>query len=118
MKNIHILKNETEYEDVLAEVEKLWGAEPDTSEGDQLDLLLLLVKDYNEKFYKLPELDPIEAIKYQMEEEGLNQSALAKRFGISRGVISEVLNNKKPLSLNLIKYLYHDLGIPPSILLS
>ena len=118
MEHIKTIKTEQVYEDTLVQIEKLWEAAPNTTEGDLLDILLLLVKDYEKKHYPIPQLDPIEAIKYEMEERGLNQASLAKRFGVSKGVVSEVLSRKKPLSLNFIKFLYKDLGIPPQILLA
>lgn len=113
-----LIKTEQEYDAALVEMEGIWGAEPNTPEGDRLDILLLLVKNYEAKHYVLPELDPIEAIKYEMEERGLKQTDLAKDFGISKSKVSEVLNRKKPLTLNFIKFVHKHLGIPADVLLA
>lgn len=112
------IKTEQDYDNALVEMEKIWGAEPNTPEGDRLDVLLLLVKNFEVTNYPLPELDPIEAIRYEMEERGLNQSDLAKDFGISKSKVSEVLNRKKPLTLNFIKFVHKHLGISADILLA
>jgi HTH-type transcriptional regulator / antitoxin HigA len=112
------IKTEQDYDNAMVEIEKIWGAKPNTPEGDRLDILLLLVENFEAKHYPLPELDPIEAIKYEMEEQGINQAELSRLFGISKGVVSEVLNRKKPLTLNFIKFVHKKLGISADVLLA
>ncbi len=112
------IKTEQDYDNALVEIEKIWGAEPNTPNGDRLDILLLLVKNFEAINYPMPELDPIEAIKYEMEERGIKQVDLAKSFGLSKGKISEVLNRKKPLTLSFIKYVHKNLGISAEVLLT
>lgn len=116
--DINPIKTEQDYDNALVEIEQIWGAAPNTPAGDRLDILLLLVQDFETKHYPLPELDPIEAIKYEMEEKGLNQSDIARIFGISKSKVSEVLNRKKPLTLNFIKSVHKNLGISADVLLA
>ena len=111
------IKTDDEYKAALQELEKVWNAKRDTPEGDILELLALVIDDYESKQFPMPALDPIEAIKYQMEERGLHQKDLTPYFG-SKSRVSEVLNRKKPLTLKMIKNLYKDFGIPAETLLS
>lgn len=114
---IRTIKSEEQYKEVLKEIEKVWTAKRDTPEGDLLDILLLLVEQYEKKYYPIESLDPIDAIKYEMEENGLSQRDMVKYFG-SKERVSEVLNRKRPLTLKMIKTLYHELGIPAASLLA
>lgn len=114
---IKTIKTETEYKAALQELEKVWNAKRDTPEGDILELLALVIDDYESKKFPMPALDPIEAIKYQMQERGMHQKDLMPYFG-SKSRVSEVLNRKKPLTLKMIKTLYKDFGIPAETLLS
>lgn len=118
MEMIRPIKNEQEYELALKQMEKVFHAKPNTAEGDTLELLSLIIGDYQDKHYKIEAPDPIEAIKIEMEEQGLSQAALAKRFGMSKSTLSEVLNGKKQMSLILLKSFHKDLGIPANVLLS
>lgn len=112
------IKNEQEYELALKEMSKVFHAKPDTPEGDRLQLLALVIGDYEDKNHKIKPLTAIEALQCEMEEQGINQAALAKRVGMSTSTISEVLNGKKQMSLTMIKNLYHHFGIPAETLLS
>ncbi|WP_221394107.1 type II toxin-antitoxin system HigA family antitoxin [Dyadobacter sp. NIV53] len=114
---IRPIKTETEYKAALQELEKIWSAKRDTPEGDIFELLALVIDDYESKQFPMPALDPIEAIKYQMEERGLHQKDLLPYFG-SKSRVSEILNRKKPLTLKMIKTLFKDFGIPAETLLS
>lgn len=110
------IKNKTEYRLALKKLEELWGSTLNTPKGDLLDLMLLVIDQYEEKAFPFPKLDPIEAIKYKMREEGLSQSDLVPYFG-TKSRVSEVLNRKKPLTLKMIKNLHLKFGIPAETLL-
>ena len=109
------IKTETDYEAALAEVERLFDATPDTPEGDRLDVLATLIEAYEAAHYRIPAPDPIAAIKYHMESRGLARRDLEPYLG-SRARVAEVLNRKRPLSLEMIRHLHTGLGIPADIL--
>ena len=119
MENFEIkpIKNETEYKESFKKSNEVWAAKPNTKEGDMLELLLMVIEKYEAEHYPMPKLDPIEAIKYKMEENNLSQKDLVKYFG-TKSRVSEVLNKKKPLTLKMIKTLYQNFGIPASTLLA
>ena len=108
------IRTEADYEAALAEIERLFDAEPATPEGDRLDVMVTLVEAYEAQHYPIPEPDPVEAIKYTMESRGLSRSDLEPYIG-SRARVAEVLNRKRPLSLNMIRRLYAGLGIPADV---
>ncbi len=118
MEAIKLIKTEQDYKLALQQMEVLFHAKPNTTEGDTLELLALIIENYEEKHYKIEALTPLEALKCEMEEQGLTQSNLAKRFGMSKSTISEIINGKKEMSLRFIKYLHNDLGVSAEILLS
>lgn len=118
MEALRPIKNEQEYEESLKRLEKIFHAKRNTPEGDILEVLSLLVHEYEEKHHKIEPLSPIEALRYEMEEQGLTQTSLAKRFGMSKSTVSEVLNGKKQMSVRFMKYLHHELGISASVLLA
>jgi HTH-type transcriptional regulator/antitoxin HigA len=119
MENITIapIKTVEEYTAAMNNIRRLWDCPENSKEADLLEVLSILVEDYEKKHYIIEPLDPIEAIKYKMEEEGLNQKDLVKYFG-SKERVSEVLNKKRPLTLRMIKNLYHNLGISADSLLA
>ena len=109
------IRTEADYEAALAEIECLFDAAPATPEADRLDVMVTLVEAYEAQHYPIPEPDPVEAIKYTMESRGLSRSDLEPYIG-SRARVAEVLNRKRPLSLNMIRRLYAGLGIPADVL--
>jgi HTH-type transcriptional regulator / antitoxin HigA len=113
-----VIKTEREYEAALEEVETLMASDPKpgTKKGDLLELLTLLISNYENEYYPLELPDPIEAIKFRMEQEGLSQRDLIPYIG-SRSKVSEVLNGKIPLSLKMIRSVNKGLGIPAEVLL-
>ena len=113
--NITPIKTEQNYDVALARVEQLWGATPDTPDGDELDILFTLVEAYEAQHHPITPPDPIEAIKYEMEIKGLKRKDLEAYLG-SRSRVSEVFNRKRGLSINMIKNLHKGLGIPLSSL--
>ncbi len=109
------IKTETDYEDALKAVEQLWGASYGSPDADKLDVLVTLVEAYEEEHYPIPPPDPIEAIRHYMENQGLSEHDLEPYFG-SHVCVSEVLNRQRSLSLDMIRNLHNELGIPADIL--
>lgn len=110
------IKTERDYQNALKQIEKLWDAKPNTAKGDRLEVLVTLVEAYEEKHYKIEPPDAIEAIKFRMEQLGLKQSDLAKYLG-GRSRVSEVLNRKRKLTVDMMRSLRKHLDIPPESLL-
>ncbi|HEX9870719.1 MAG TPA: transcriptional regulator [Candidatus Tectomicrobia bacterium] len=113
---IRPIKTEADYQAALVEIERLFDAAPNTPAGDRLDVLATLVEAYEERYYSLPAPDPIEAITYHMESRGLSRRDLEPYLG-SRARVAEVLNRKRPLSLEMIRRLHTGLGIAADILI-
>ena len=109
--NIKPIKTEQDYRQAMADIDKLWGAKVGTPKGDHLDILLVLVDDYENKHYQIDAPDPVDAILFRMEQLGLQRSDLEAYIG-QKGRVSEVLNHKRPLSLNMIRKLHSGLNIP------
>ncbi len=118
METIRPIKTEEEYNRALKQMESIFHAQKNTPEGDKLEVLALLIGDYESKHYPMRQLSAIEALKAEMEEQGLTQSGLAERFGMSKGAISEIINGKKQMSVRFMKFLHKDLGIPADVLLA
>ncbi|MBF0589955.1 MAG: transcriptional regulator [Magnetococcales bacterium] len=110
------IKTEQDYMAALAEVEHLMDAEPDTSEGDRLDVLVTLIEAYESKHHAIDMPDPIEAIKFRMEQMDLTRKDLEPYIG-SRARVSEVLNRQRQLSLQMIRRLHEGLKIPAEVLI-
>jgi HTH-type transcriptional regulator/antitoxin HigA len=111
------IKTENDYINALNEIEKIIDAKKDTPEGDKLDILVTLVEAYEENNYPILPPDPVEAIIHQMESQGLSRKDLEPLIG-SRARVSEILNRKRSLSLNMIRRLQKGLGIPAEILVT
>lgn len=109
--NIKPIKSEEDYEAVLTRIESLWGSESDTPKGDDLDILITLVDAYEREHYPIDPPDPIDAIKFRMEQNGITRKDLEPYIG-SRGRVSEVLNRKRELSIQMIRELHTNLRIP------
>ena len=112
-----ILKTEEAYDNALERTIEIFHAEKGSPEFDELELLLLLVKDYEDRHYHIPGPDPIEVIKLKLEEKGLKQKDLEHIIG-SKGYVSLVLSGKKELTLKMVKGLHQFLGIPAEIFLA
>ncbi|MBN1866355.1 transcriptional regulator [Candidatus Sumerlaeota bacterium] len=113
---IRPIKTEADYQAALREIERHFDAQPDTPEGDRLEVLVTLVAAYEEKHYAISLPDPIEAILYHMESRGLARRDLEPYIG-SRARVSEVLNRKRPLTMEMIRNLHTGLGISSDILI-
>ena len=109
--DIQPIKNEKDYDQALADIEVLWGAEEGTEKGDKLDVLLVLAENYEEKHHQISPPDPIEAIKFRMEQQGLTRKDLEPFIG-GRGRVSEVMNYRRGLSISMIRSLHANLSIP------
>jgi HTH-type transcriptional regulator/antitoxin HigA len=109
------IKTENDYLNALHEIEKLIDARKDTPEGDRFDIIVTLVEAYEENNYQILPPDPVEAIIHQMESQGLSRKDLEPLIG-SRARVSEILNRKRSLSLNMIRKLQKGLGISAEIL--
>lgn len=111
-----VIKTEAEYEAALAYLDSLMDAEPNSPQEEELELFAVLVENYERERYPIGLPDPIEAIKFRMEQQGLTRKDLEKYIG-NQSKISEVLNRKRPLSLAMIRALHQGLGIPAEVLL-
>ncbi len=111
------IKTELDYNDSINRIEYLWGAKKDTTEGDELDLLVTIVESYEMKHFPIAPPDPVDAIQFRMEQMGMTKSDLAKYLG-SQSRVSEVLGRKRKLTLKMVKSLYKELKIPADILLA
>jgi HTH-type transcriptional regulator/antitoxin HigA len=111
------IRSEADYEAALKEIEKLMESTPGTPEGDRMDVLVTLVEAYEAKTFPIPEPnDPVEVLEYYMESRGLSRSDLAAYLG-SKERVSEVLNRKRGLSLEMIRRLHQELGIPSDLMM-
>ena len=113
------IKTATEYEAYLDWVDKMFDrkTEPNSPQGEVLQVVLLLIKQYEDQNYPIPTPNPIEAIKLKMEEKGLKNKDLIGIVG-SKGYISSLLTGRKPLTLEIAKIFHKKLGVPAEILLS
>jgi HTH-type transcriptional regulator / antitoxin HigA len=111
-----VIKTESEYEAALTRIEKLMDAKLDTPQGDELELLSLLVHDYEERTFPIDKPDPVTAIRFRMEQQGLKPKDLVPFLG-SRSRVSEILSGRRKLSLKMIRALVSGLRIPSDILL-
>ena len=116
--NIYPIHNDADYKSALKEISALMTSDPElgTEEGDRLDVLTTLVQAYESKHFPIAAPDPVEAIKFRMEQNGLSIKDLEPLIGKSNRVY-EVLNRKRPLTLNMIRKLHEELGIPAEALI-
>ena len=111
-----LIKSEDDYNLALTRIEQLMDSKPGSPEFDELELLSTLVEIYEDEHFPIEMPDPVTAIKFRMEQLGLNQQALVPFIG-SRSKVSGVLNGKRPLTLAMMRSLHKGLGIPSDILL-
>lgn len=113
---IRPIKTEKDYDLALARVNKIFDAKPNTDEGDELDILVTLIEKYEQINYPIPEPDPIEAIKFMMEQNGLTDADLGIILN-SRSRVSEIFKRKRALTIKQIRVLTEVLHIPASTLI-
>jgi HTH-type transcriptional regulator/antitoxin HigA len=111
------IKTGRDYRNALKAIEKLWDAKPNSPRGDRLEVLVTLVEAYEQKHYRIEPPDPIEAVKFRMEQLGLKSADLAKILG-GRSRASEVLNKKRKLTVEMMRSLRKHLGVPAESLLA
>jgi HTH-type transcriptional regulator/antitoxin HigA len=114
--NVTPIKTDADFRTALSEIERLWDAEPETPEGDRLDVLMTLVETYERRHHPMPSADPIAAIEFMMEQRSMTRADLEPIIG-SSGRVSEVLNRRRALTLPMIRRLSEELRIPPEILI-
>ena len=113
---IRPIRTKTDYERTLKEIESLWGAREGTPEGDRLDVLATLVAAYEEKRFPMDPPEPLDAIRFRLEQQGLDSRALVGIIG-SRSRVYEVMQGKRGLSLEMIRRLHQRFGIPTDVLI-
>jgi HTH-type transcriptional regulator / antitoxin HigA len=116
MSDVRPIRTLEDYELALAEAEALWGSASGTPDGDQLDVLATLIDAYESQHYPMDPPDPVEAIKFRMEQQGLTRKDLEGIIG-SRASVAEVLQRKRGLSIAMIRRLQGELGIPAEVLI-
>src|SRR3954454_16609843 len=110
------IRTKADYKRALSEAERLWGAKSGTPKGDRLDVLATLIDAYETRHYPMDPPDPIEAIQFRMEQQGLTRKDLEPLIG-TRTRVAEVLNRKRNLSIEMIRRLHQQLGIPAEVLI-
>jgi HTH-type transcriptional regulator / antitoxin HigA len=110
------IRTKADYNKALAELERLWGAKSGTREGDRLDVLATLIDAYEARHYPMDPPDPIAAIQFRMEQQGLSRKDLEPLIG-SRARVAEVMNRKRNLSIDMIRRLHEALGISAEVLI-
>jgi len=111
-----IIKTREEYDQALQRLETIFEAKPGTTEGDELELLALLIENYENEHFPVDLPDPIEAVKFRMEQLGYTDRDLVKVLGF-RSRVSEILNRKRKLSIGMIRRLNKELHIPTDVLI-
>jgi HTH-type transcriptional regulator/antitoxin HigA len=110
------IRTKADYEKALSDAEHLWGAKSSTPAGDRLDVLATLIDAYEADHYPMDPPDPVEAIKFRMEQQGLSRKDLEPFIG-TRTRVAEVLNRKRSLSIGMIRRLHKHLGISADVLI-
>ena len=114
--NDKLIKTKKDYQQALDRLEVIFDAKPNTNEGDELEMLGLLIETYEKEHFPISYPDPVEAIKFRMEQMGYSQVDLAKVVGLKSRAI-EILNKKRKLSLEMIRKLHETLSIPTDVLI-
>jgi len=115
--NIKLIKVEADYKKAEKRLEQIFHSKPGTKENDELQILVLLMEKYeDDTIGEFPDPDPIEAIKFKMEQMGLQQKDLARIIGL-KSRASEILSRKRPMSVNIIRKISKGLSIPADILI-
>lgn len=117
MKITKLISNEQEYNEVVKRIDELFHAVPGTADGNEVELLILLVRQYDLINYPIPEPDPVEYLKFIMEQKSLKQKDLVEYLG-NRGAVSKILNRKRSLTLEMIKNLKRGLGLSADALIN
>lgn len=111
-----IIKTEKQYQQALLRMEEIFDSKQKSSSSDELELLVLLIENYEKEKYPIEMPDPIEAIKFRMEQLGYKQKDLANLIGF-KGRLSEIFNRKRKLNINMVRKIHASLGIPADVLI-
>ena len=114
--NIRPIKTEQDYQMALQRLEEIFDAKPNSKEGDELEILSILIEKYESKNFPIDMPDPIEAIKFRMDQLGMKQKDLAEAVGFNSRV-SEILNKKRKLTIEMVRNLSEKLRIPTEVLI-
>lgn len=114
--NIKPIRNEEDYQNALQKLDEIFDAKKGTEEGDELEILIILVDNYENEHFPIGMPDPIEAIKFRMEQMGMKQKDLEEVFGF-KSRVSEILNKKRKLTLEMVRKLNTTLHIPTEVLI-
>ncbi len=117
MMRVRPIRTQADHEAAVAQIEKLWGAAPDSEEAETLEVLAVLVDAYENEHVEILPPDPIDAILFSMEQRGMARADLQEVLGVSRGRRSEVLSGKRGRSKAMIQRLVDHLDIPAEILI-
>lgn len=110
------IRSEKEYQKALIRLEEIFDAKTGTKEGDELEVLSILIDNYENEHFPIDSPDPIDAIKFRMDQLGIKQKDLANIIGF-KSRVSEIINKKRKLSLNMIRKLHAQLNIPTEVLI-
>jgi len=111
------IRDEASHRQALAEIRRLWGSAPGTPDGDRLDVLMVLADAYEAEHHAIEPPDPIEAIEVRMAELGIDRAGLGELLGIAGGRVSEILNRKRRLTIEMMRVLARKLNISERCLL-
>ena len=110
------IRTKEDHEKAVKEIERLWGSAPGSKDGDKLEVLVTLVSAYDDEHYPIDPPDPVDAIRFRMEQMRLKRSDLEPLLG-SRARVAEILNRRRRLSMTMIRRLHQNLGIPAEVLI-
>lgn len=114
--NWKVLKTEKDYNKAITRMMEIFHAQPNTPEDDELGVLILLIKDYDERFYSLPQIDVLEVIKEKMKEQGLKNKDLEPIIG-SKGYVSSILSGRRDITLKIAQKLKNYFNLPAELFL-
>ena len=115
--NIHPIRTKADHAMAMDRINKIWEAKPKSAEADELEVLSLLVEEYEQKHIKMPQIDPVSLLLHVMEARELSRKDLEPYIG-TRARVAEVLNRVRPLSLEMIRRLSNGLNLPADLLIS
>ena len=115
--DIKPIKTDADYDAALEEIDRLMDAEPDTPEGDRLDVLVTLVEAWESRHYRIDAPDPIEALRHTLEAQGLGETDLQEIMQVRRERAWEIMHRRRRLTMPMIRRLHDRLGIPAEVLI-
>ena len=115
--NIHLIRTKSDHQEALLRIDQVWDAKPKSPEADELEILSLLVEEYEQKHFKVPDVDPVSLLLHVMDARGLTRKDMEPYIG-SRARVAEVLNRVRPLSLEMIRRLAAGLNLPADLLIA